>query len=66
MLNELSEAIDEYFRDSNAELVPPEELSKPVQEVLYLPMHIVYKDASTTTKSRVVLTPLLSLLQVCH
>ena len=49
-----ADAIDEYFEQSHAEPVPPEDLSKPSSEVYYMPMHAVRKDTSTTTKLRVV------------
>lgn len=38
----------------HAELVPPEEMEKPTFQVFYLPMHVVYKNSSTTTKIRAV------------
>ena len=44
----------EYFDFEHAELVPPEDLNKPVQDVFYMPMHAVRKEASTTTKLQVV------------
>ena len=46
--------IEEYFQKSHAELVPPADLEKPVSEVFYLPMHVVRKESSTTTKIRAV------------
>ena len=30
----------------HAEVVPPEDLTKPVSDVFYLPMHAVYKQSS--------------------
>ena len=33
---------------------PFEDLNKPVHDVFYMPMHAVWKEASTTTKLRVV------------
>ena len=38
----------------HAELVPETELQKPHQAVYYMPMHVVRKESSTTTKLRVV------------
>lgn len=49
-----NEAVDEYFKSSHAEVVPPAEINKPLSQVFYLPMHIVYKESSSTTKLRVV------------
>ena len=40
----------EYFDLGHAELVPPEDLTKSPSEALYLPMHAVRKESSTTTK----------------
>ena len=50
----MKEVIQEYFDRSHAEEVPPEDLEKPPEQVFYLPMHIVYKNTSTTTKVRAV------------
>ena len=36
----------------HAELVPTVDLEKPTQEVFYLPMGIVHKESSSTTKVR--------------
>ena len=49
-----NEAVSEYFESGHAERVPEHDLSKPVSEVFYLPMHMVYKKSSSTTKVRVV------------
>ena len=46
--------MQEYFDLEHAELVPPEDLNKPVQDMFYMPMHAVRKEASTTTKLGVV------------
>ena len=51
---EFADVIDKYFRESHAEPVPPEDLSKPMSEVFYLSMHSVCKDTSTTTNLNVV------------
>ena len=48
-----AEAIDEYFQQTHAEPVPPKHMSKPCNEVYYLPMHAVRKNTSTTTQLRV-------------
>ena len=53
-LNTFNEAVREYFEQGHAEPVPLGDLSKPCQDVFYLPMHAVCKDTSTTTKLRVV------------
>ena len=44
----------EYMNLGHAELVPLEEMEKPTSQVFYLPMHVVYKNSSTTTKIRAV------------
>ena len=44
----------EYMDLGHAELVPPEDLEKPVDQVFYLLMHAVYKSSTTTTKIRAV------------
>lgn len=44
----------EYMESGHAEEVPTEDLSKSRGEVFYLPMHIVYKESSSTTKVCVV------------
>ena len=46
--------MEEYFEKDYAELVPADELEKPTSEVFYLPMHMVYKESSNTTKVRAV------------
>ena len=46
--------MEEYFEKEHAELVPPNDLKKPASEVFYLPLHVVFKDSSTTTKVRAV------------
>lgn len=42
------------FVMGHAELVPVADLQKPYQMVFYLPMHVVQKESSTTTKVRAV------------
>ena len=44
----------EYLELGHAELVPISDVDKHVSKVFYLPMHIVYKSSSTTTKVRAV------------
>ena len=51
---EFGKAMQEYFDLGHAELVPLDDLNKPVRDVFYMPMHAVRKEASTTTKLRVV------------
>ncbi len=46
--------LQEYLELEHAELVPHDDLSKPEYNVFYLPMHVVYKNSSTTTKVRAV------------
>ena len=40
--------------NKHAELVPQEDLEKPPSHVFYLPMYVVRKESSTTTKLRAV------------
>ena len=51
---EVEKVIDEYFVNKHAEPVPQADLEKPPSEVFYLPMHMVRKELSTTTKLRAV------------
>ena len=44
----------EYFEMGHAEKVPGPDLEKSQEDVYYLPMHVVRKDSSTTTKVRAV------------
>ena len=53
-VNEFNDVINEYFEKDHAELVPLKDLEKPVQEVFYLPVHVVRKESSTTSKVRAV------------
>ena len=46
--------VQEYFDQQHAEEVPQEDFDKPQDQVFYLPMHIVCKESSTTTKIRAV------------
>ena len=47
-------SMEEYFDCGHAEMVPSSDLDKPTNEVFYLPMHIVHKESSSTTKIRIV------------
>ena len=51
---EFDAVMQEYFCMQHAEAVPPEDLVKPPSKVFYLPMHVIYKQSSTTTKIRAV------------
>ena len=51
---EVQKVIKEYFDQQHAEEVPEEDLEKPQDQVFYLPMHIVTKESSATTKVRAV------------
>ena len=54
MLPEFLEAVCDYAARGHSERVPAEDLRKPETDTYYLPMHGVLKEASTTTKLRVV------------
>ena len=51
---EVEKVVDEYFENKHAEPVPQADLVKPPNEVFYLPIHVVHKESSTTTKVRAV------------
>ena len=51
---EVQEVVQEYLDQKHAEEVPLEDLEKPQDQVFYLPMHVVSKESSTTTKIRAV------------
>ena len=51
---EVHDVIQEYFDLGHAEPVPVPALDKPMTEVFYLPIHVVRKDSSSTTKVRAV------------
>ena len=51
---EVQGVMQEYFDQQHAEEVPKADLEKPEDEVYYLPIHIVTKESSTTTKVRAV------------
>ena len=51
---EVDAVMKEYFDMNHAEPVPYLDLNKPQNEVCYLPIHVVYKDTSSTTKIRAV------------
>ena len=52
-LKEFADVVHEYFDMEHAELVPVADLSKPCNEVYYLPMLAVCKETSFTSKMRV-------------
>ncbi|KAL5469510.1 hypothetical protein EMCRGX_G030772 [Ephydatia muelleri] len=54
LFQDFSSVMTEYMDLGHAELVPLEEMEKPTSQVFYLPMHVVYKNSSTTTKIRAV------------
>ena len=47
---EVDKVVDEYFENKHAEPIPQADLMKPPNEVFYLPIHVVHKESSTTTK----------------
>ena len=47
---EFHDVMEEYLKLGHAELVPVADLQKPDYESFYLPMHVVLKESSTTTK----------------
>ena len=49
---EVQKVVHEYFDQQHAERVPSKDLEKSPDKVFYLPIHIVYKETSTTTKIR--------------
>ena len=51
---EVDTVVQEYLDLQHAEVVPQEDLHKDVSEVYYMPIHVVYKQSSTTTKVRAV------------
>lgn len=51
---EFENVIQEYFDLGHAEIVPTADLDKTENDVFYLPLHVVYKASSTTTKVRAV------------
>ena len=51
---EFEQVINEYFQDQHAEKIPLVDLEKTPKEVFYLPMHVVCKESSSTTKLRAV------------
>ena len=52
--SEVKAVMDEYFNFGHAEKVPLSDLEKTPSLVFYLPMHIVRKESSATTKIRAV------------
>ena len=51
---QVQEVVHEYFEQEHAEEVPQADLEKPQDQVFYMPMHIVLKESSSTTKVRAV------------
>ena len=49
-----AEVMNEYFKQTHTERVPPQDMSKPCHKEYYRHMRIVHKTTSTTTKLRVV------------
>ena len=52
--SEFTRVMEEYLQLEHAELVPVTDLRKPPNKVFYLPVHVVRKESSTTTKVRAV------------
>ena len=53
-LEEFVNALKDYFDQDHAEPVPAKELGKPSNQLYYIPMHVVRKESSTTSKVLVV------------
>ena len=51
---DVNDVIQEYFTLGHAEVVPTKDVDKHPASVFYLPMHVVYKSTSSTTKVRAV------------
>ena len=51
---QFNDVMSEYFEMGHAEPIPVTDLNKPPSQVFYLPMHIVQKESSSTTKIRAV------------
>ena len=51
---DVDSVIQEYFYMNHAELVPPQDLSKVDSKMFYLPIHVVRKESSSSTKIRAV------------
>jgi len=45
-------ALQKYSQFGHAEEVPPEDMNKPPKQHYYMPVHVVYKETSSTTKTR--------------
>ena len=54
LFGEFEATVEQYFKMGHAKLVPTVDLEQPAREVFYLPMHIVRKESSSTTKVRAV------------
>lgn len=53
-LKELDTVMQEYLDLDHAEPLSSADLERPVEETFYLPIHAIYKEASTTTRARAV------------
>lgn len=51
---EVNAVMQEYLNLGHAETVPIEDMDKDLTSVFYLPMHVLYKSSSSTTKIRAV------------
>ena len=51
---EFNAIMQEYLNLEHAEPVPQEDLDKPASKVFYMPVHVVHKTSSSTTKMRAV------------
>ena len=51
---EVNQVIEEYMDLGHAEPVPEQDMKKDRQNVFYMPIHVVYKASSTSTKIRAV------------
>ena len=51
---EVNKVVMEYITLGHAEPIPERDRDKPKEEVFYMPIHVVFKEASTTTKIRAV------------
>ena len=51
---EVDQVIEEYMDLGHAEPVPEQDMKKDQQNVFYMPIHVVYKASSTSTKIRAV------------
>ena len=54
LFEEFNTVIEEYFEMGHVEPVPSADMNKLPKDVFYLPIHVVRKESSTTTKVRAV------------